>query len=241
MGDLVRVLTNKGTQIFKEYLAEIRNGSTKAPPYELLTDSRSSAEIQWEVEIEKRDFDNKLDAAKFLYERLQILPHLQVDQHVGLWSWLSLYYFDLVCPKNEKGRRLPGQNYRHILDTDFRLYYRHLLTGPYNTYKLHGEKAPLLLSGPLYQLNKYYQELSSRQGFFTNKGIIEAANILYFDIEKGHPKRGAAVTSNKPGTIYRFIDVVQQLDLTYDIYSMSGDEILALLPSEFDEWRPRER
>jgi len=40
-----------------------------------------------------------------------------------------------------------------------------------------------------------------------------------------------------PGTLYRFIDVVQQLGLTYDLYSMTGDQILQLLPSEFDRWR----
>jgi len=41
-----------------------------------------------------------------------------------------------------------------------------------------------------------------------------------------------------PGTLYRFIDVIQQLDLTYDLYSMNGEEILGLLPPEFDRWRP---
>jgi len=33
--------------------------------------------------------------------------------------------------------------------------------------------------------------------------------------------------------------VVQQLDLTHDLYSMTGEEVLSLLPSEFDEWRPK--
>ncbi|MFO7599969.1 MAG: hypothetical protein R6X27_09205 [Candidatus Desulfacyla sp.] len=42
---------------------------------------------------------------------------------------------------------------------------------------------------------------------------------------------------NAPGTLYRFIDVVQQLDLTYDLYSMTGEQILQLLPNEFDRWR----
>jgi hypothetical protein len=31
--------------------------------------------------------------------------------------------------------------------------------------------------------------------------------------------------------------VVQQLDLTYDLYSMTGEQILQLLPGEFDRWR----
>ncbi len=31
------------------------------------------------------------------------------------------------------------------------------------------------------------------------------------------------------------------LDLTYDLHNMTGGEVLSLLPSEFDEWRPKER
>jgi hypothetical protein len=167
-----------------------------------------------------------------------MLPHLQVDQNIGLWSWLSLYYFDLVCPVNENGRRLPGQDYRHILDTDFRRYYYHLLNGPYNIYKLHEEKIPLLLSGPLYRTSTFYLELASRQGFVTNKGVMEAANLLYYDFPQGRPKIAAA-SKKKPGTLLRFINVVQQLDLTHDLYSMNGEEVLNLLPAEFDEWHPK--
>jgi len=237
MGDLVRVLSDKGIQSFKGYLAEIRNGSTKAPPYELLTDPWSSAKIQWEVEIERRDFDSKLEASRFLYDRFRMLPYLQVDQNIGLWSWLSLYYFELVCPRNENGRRLPGQDCRHIIDLDFRRYYYHLLNGPYNIYKLHKEKAPLLLSGPLYRTSTFYLQLASRQGFVTNKGVMEAANLLYYDFLNGRPKI-AALSKKKPGTLFRFIIVIQQLDLTYDLYSMNGEEVLNLLPSEFDEWHP---
>ncbi|MFH1977184.1 MAG: hypothetical protein ABIJ52_16800 [Pseudomonadota bacterium] len=40
-----------------------------------------------------------------------------------------------------------------------------------------------------------------------------------------------------PGTLFRFIDVIQPLDLTYDLYSMSGKDIIGLLPPEFDKWK----
>ena len=44
-----------------------------------------------------------------------------------------------------------------------------------------------------------------------------------------------------PGTLRRFVHVLQQLDVTYDVYGMSGRAILDLLPSEFDAWRERSR
>lgn len=237
MGDLLRVLNEKGIEKFREYLNELREGSTEDPPRELLTDPWFSSKMPGEVKVEKRTFANRQEAAKYLFELFQIFSQAQIDQNIGLWSWLSLYYFDEVCPKNNVGRRIPGHDSRHILDLDYRRYYRHLLIGPYYVYRLHGWPVSILLYGPLHKPSKYYEELSSRKEFITNKGVIEAANKLYFDDAAGKPKRGGS--SNKgPGTLLRFIDVIKQLDLTYDLYSMTGEEIMALLPSEFDEWRP---
>jgi hypothetical protein len=238
IGNRVRTLNNQGIQKFKEYLYNLRQGWTGPSPKEILKSNSFSAEFKGEIEVENRPFSSKLEMAKYLYERLQVLPHPQVDQDVGLWSWLSVYYFDLLCPENNLGKRTPGRDYRYVLDLNFRVYRYHMLLGPYTTYKLHGAGAPLLLHGPLYETGRFYLELSARQAFITNRGIIEAANLLYFDATKGTPKRGAAVTARKPGALIRFIDVVQQLELTYDLYSMNGEEVLALLPSEFDQWRP---
>jgi hypothetical protein len=241
MGDQIRALKERGIQKFREYMAELREGLTREPPAELRTDPSCSSTVMEGLEVENRIFNSKLEIAKYLYDKFQTLSQLHLEQHVGLWSWLSLYYFEQLCPTNHSGARVPGQDSRHILDLDYRLYRYHLLFGPYHIYGLHGEKAPLLLSSPLYETSKYYLELSARQGFITNRGIIEAASLLYFDPVIGKPKRGAAVTARNPGALLRFIDVVQQLDLTYDLYSMSGEEVLGLLPSEFDEWRPNQR
>lgn len=241
MGDSVRTLNEKGIQTFKEYLAELRIGLASSLPVELLEDPGYTAKMKGGLEVEKLTFDSKLDMAQYLFETFQNLPSSQIDQNIGLWSWLSLYYFDQVCPANTAGKKDPGQDCRHILDLDFRRYYRHLLIGPYNTYRLHGERVSLLLYGPLDRINKFYEELSSRQSFFTNKGVIEAANLLYYDPRRKGPKSGAGGATRKPGTLLRFIDVIQQLDLTYDLYSMTGVEVLSLLPSEFDEWVQKER
>jgi hypothetical protein len=60
---------------------------------------------------------------------------------------------------------------------------------------------------------------------------------MYFNESENKPKRGALMEKSSPGTLLRFIDVIQQLDLTYDLYSLNGEEILALLPPEFDKWK----
>ncbi len=43
---------------------------------------------------------------------------------------------------------------------------------------------------------------------------------------------------SRPGNLRHLIAVIQQLDFNYDLYGMRAEEILQLLPAEFDAWRP---
>jgi hypothetical protein len=73
----------------------------------------------------------------------------------------------------------------------------------------------------------------------TNCSLIEVVDTLYFDPESpgaGRPKRGA-LTRSRAGNLRRLISVIQQFDLTYDLYAMTSAQILDLLPKEFERWR----
>jgi hypothetical protein len=145
-----------------------------------------------------------------------------------------------VCPPDESGLRKPGRDYRHILELGYPNGHRHLLAGAwlvYSVYGLQDKLSRLMLWTPLHIESKFHHELASRQTLITNKGILEAADKLYFRESEGRPEKGALMKKAAPGTLRRFIDVIQQLDLTYDLYSMSGEQILTLLPPEFEEWR----
>jgi len=233
-----RVLTDTGIQNFREYLVRLRGGDTAAPPRELLDAPDSSAEFHVPVEIEHRSFASRLDAARYLFGKLG--GKGQVDYNSGLWSWLALFYFDQICPPLENGKRQAGEEARYIPGTRSWRYYRHLLAGPFRVYKLHRECAKVLLSGPLDKPGDFMEQLASRQELITNPAIVGAAAHLYFDEKNQRPKRGAASTKRKPGTLRRFVDLVQQLDLTYDLYSMQPAELVQLLPKEFDVWRSPE-
>ena len=93
------------------------------------------------------------------------------------------------------------------------------------------------MSTELNSESSIYHQLASRQNLISNSSIVELADYLYFDPNKGAPKKGAP-TKGRPGNIFRFVSIMQQFDLTYDLYSMSYKEILTLLPSEFKEWLP---
>lgn len=196
--------------------------------------------LGWEPEVEQQNFETRLQLAQYLDGLLDGVENDGLENTVGLWSWLSLFYFDQVCPPEESGLRKPGRDYRHILEPGYPYGHRHLLAGAWLVYSVHGlqEKlSRLMLWTPLHIESMFHHELASRQTLITNMGILEAADRLYFRESEGRPEKGALIKKAAPGTLQRFIDVIQQLDLTYDLYSMSGEQILALLPPEFDEWK----
>lgn len=236
----IRQLTDRGVEAFRDYLSGLRAGSEAAPPAALLTDAGMSQPVRGGGHVEARSFQSRLDAARYLQDVLTDAASGAIESEVGLWGWLSLFYFDQVCPPDAAGRRRPGRDYRHILEPGYPFGHRHLLGGSHLVYSVYacGETlSPLLLNTPLHIENKYCHELTSRQGFITNRGVMEAATRLYLDPRTQKPKRGGQVRRNAPGTLYRFIDVIQQLDLNYDLYSMTGREVISLLPAEFDQWK----
>ena len=236
----VRKLNNKGIDQFRKYLSRVANGSIESPPYHLLTAAETSVSIDHHASVRHRIFNSRLDAAKCLDEQLSGWDQENIETDVHLWSWLSLFYFDQVCPPDDSGKRKPGREYRHILEPGYPNGHRHLLCGPYMVYTTYGLNETLsaaLLCTPIPVENSFHHQLAVRQSLITNKGIMEAVHMLYFDHSTGRPKRGSQMKKKTPGTLFRFIDVIQQLDLTYDLYSMSGKDIIGLLPPEFDKWK----
>ncbi|GAB4373677.1 MAG: hypothetical protein Kow0062_10970 [Acidobacteriota bacterium] len=234
---LVRRLTKHGIARFREYLEALRSGSRDEPPLHLLADPRASEPRENDATVEPREFATRLEFARYLAGVFAEEDAALLGEDVGLWSWLSLFWFEQVCPRRPDGTRAPGRDYRHVLEPGFRYGHRHLLAGPFLVYRICNEDAPLLLSSPLHRENAFHHELASRQALLSNPSIIRAVHLLYRDERTGRPRRGA-YGKGKPGTLRRFVDVIQQLDLNYDLYSMSAEAIVDLLPTEFDRWKP---
>lgn len=235
----LRRLNQKGIEEFRMYLSALRSGEIAELPYSLLTSPNTSAPVQDGPDIEPMTFLTRLDAARYMDRTFSNLKLDSIETDVGLWSWLSLFYFDQVCPPSPSKSRKPGRDYRHILEPGYRHGHMHLLGGAYLVYTVYGlreELSKLLLYTPLHAESKFHHQLATRQGLITNRGVLEAVHLMYMTPESETPKRGA-LASNTPGGLLRFIAVIQQLDLTYDLYSMTGEQILQLLPSEFDRWR----
>ncbi len=231
----LRRLNENGIRQFAGYLQQIRNGAQfHASPAILHVDEFSSP-VSPPVQIEQLAFANKFEAAKYLAETLAPLGSIVDD--AGLWSWLALYYFEQLSPAGEDGLRRPRQNYHYIPSNEGWAADRHLLAGPCKLYLTHGLYARLLLYPKVHEHGQFIYDLGFRRELIANRGLIEAIDILYWDPKRNRPKRGAS-SSGKGGGLRRLIAVLQQLDFNYDLFGMSAHEILALLPDEFDPWRP---
>ena len=65
----------------------------------------------------------------------------------------------------------------------------------------------------------------------------KAAHTLYLDKTNGKIRRGAAGKGG--GASRRLRQVRRQLDVTWDLFALSSDQILEKLPKEFDQFKPQ--
>jgi len=232
----LRTLNDLGLDMFREYLNELRAGSTGAPPSDLLTDDDTSMAMDQDIEMEDATFPNRRAAAAYLKNLLKSLTFTEVESNISLWSWLDLFFFDSTCPPDSEGARKPGADYRHILSIDFRHKYRHLLFGPYRIFLAHPDSAYSLLCGPLDKPGDFNEQVGSRIEKISNSGLIKALDDLYYSEDSNRVKKGAS-DRKKRGSLRRFLEVTDQFDVTFDLFSMTPEQIEGLLPVEFNVWR----
>lgn len=236
----LRMLTPIGIQEFRDYLNRVRAGVPERTPRELLQDDKSTALRDGlpTVDVDDVSFSSKREAAQYLVSTLSLLPAEFVRHEIGLWAWLTLFYFDQLAPISPNGVRKLLAEDLYIPSSHHQRRYRHLLLGPYLAYRLHKENARLLLTKPLHVWSDLEEQLMGLQEIMQMPGGWELADLLYFNPETGQPKRGVT-NRKKPGTVRRLRDVLLQLDVTFDVYGMKGPELLSLLPPEFERFAPK--
>ena len=230
---------DEGLQRFHHFLDALSVDPGFAIPTDLLTDPSCVEPVAPAVEIESRQFVNRMESATYLDACLSGVTECDVQRDVGLWTWLTLFYFDQVCPADAHGRRTPRERawYVPAFDDAFR-HYRHVLAGSWRVYSAHRDdprRAMIFLYQPLHTLGQFYSQLASRQEYVTNPAVIAAATRLYLS-PQDQPQSGTR-TEKSRGSVFRFVALMDQFDLTWDLYGTTADRILEMLPAEFDRFR----
>ena len=100
---------------------------------------------------------------------------------------------------------------------------------------MHDSAARFTLAGPLHVHGEAAEQLGAYQEVITCKPLIAAISSLAWDADRASLKRGFG--GSGPGSARRVPVVAKQFCLTYDLDSMRPEQILALLPREFDRFR----
>ncbi len=231
----LREFTDDGIRQFRESINKIRVNDIDQDFSELLTDDQVTSIIKRDVLQERQLPSSKLEAATYIHNIVDPLPIDNTFYRPGLWTWLSAFYFDSICPIKEDGTRVVLDDRKYIL-TRGRGNYRHLLAGPVQVFHSYGNTSHILLSGKVSVGGDMYEQLAGKMYISSMKGVVQAVDILYWDVEKKQPIVGAT-SRNKPGNVRRFGDIMKQFKLTYNLTAMDGPEIISLLPKEFDKYK----
>lgn len=233
----IRIFNDEGLNEFERVIAEIRSGNMKEIPETLLYDEQYSEIFEPIINTERVQFKNKNELVPYLVAQLNLKgnKHLYFDK--GLWSWLSALYFNNICPPDGNGKRKINESAFYILKDpkNYTKYYRHLLAYPCRLYSELGDSSKIFLIGTFQKRGEITEQFGAYQEIALNKGILDAANILYWDEQTGNLKRGAA--SKGGGSARRLVRIIRQYQMTYDLNSMTGNEIVELLPAEFVKWK----
>ncbi len=240
----IREFNKTGLQRFEQLLDKLKdnppltqwNEKLRSEIDEILFNNEFTSEFGEGYDIDRdKEFENRYHFGKYLFG---IFRSKHVEKEIGMLSWLALLFFDQVCKKSAKSNRLQIlSKYRYIpeIENSWR-FYRHLVLTPVLVWQRLKEDSILLLSNPLYESGDAVEQLMSRQDFIANERILTVAKKLYFDEQKKKPKP-RTFSDSEPGNAKRLArDIVPQLSMTYDLYDAPVNQIIDLLPSEFDQW-----
>jgi len=232
-------LTDHALAAFADYLNTLSKLPSAAVPGGLLTAPQNAEVVAPGLEIESEVFSSRMEAASYLDSILSQVSGTDIQRDVKLWSWLTVFYFDQVCPARQDGDRIVGaQRAKWIPEVEeSRRFYRHAILGPYLAYRAHRDaptRASVLLSDPMHITTSEAFRLFIETTFINMKGPVELATEFYFNPSTRKLRRGAGTKG--AGGLRRYIGVLQQLDVTFDLHRVGVVQLKKLLPSEFDKW-----
>lgn len=233
----LRRFNEAGLLAFQAILDAISDGSDTSQLDQIIADPAYTEVAEPIVTIERRQFTSRLDLARYLHGRFEAAQFRATPSDGGMWSWMACFYFLDICPKNKDGKLAPGTSPRWISrSSDWRRYYRHLVAGPFGIYRAHRahpERALALLCQHPGRPGELVEQLASRQQVVTNPAIVGTATRLFVDSGTGRLRRNSS--GKGKGSPRRFVAILEQFDVTWDLSSLTTSELEAMLPAEFKQ------
>jgi hypothetical protein len=234
----IRQLNHKGLNEFEKFVRVLRSGTQLNIPHYLLEQEEYSVKVNLDVDVDRnKTFATRFEIGFYLDSLLRNhdIQHLIGDQ--GFWSWFALLWFEQLCPlKNGVAR--PYKEYNYVLSKRYNHRPRHAIYMTWQLVSRYGEAAKFMLCKEPHTRGEITEQLMARQDILSSESAMRLASKLYYDAANGTFKRGAA-SRKSAGCVSRFISWIQQLQLNYDIYSITAQGLERLLPKEFERFKDK--
>lgn len=227
-----------GIAEFLRRIESLRGGGEAEIDDALVNDASLTQPIVPEVLLERPIFKTKRDAGAYLSERTRAVRASHGDNDRGLWTWLSAWHWNAVCPIREDGRRKVLAPYNYVFGHLFeKRKSQHLLAVAVRLF----EEAPrsrLLLDTPAHSLTALVEQVSTRLQMTRIRGFFDLLDLLYFDPSSGRAKPGVVDPNGvRPGDLrHRLPARIRQLEVTHDLTNLTAEQLLNLLGDEFRQW-----
>tara|TARA_R110002074_G_scaffold365307_1_gene539049 strand:- start:15 stop:725 length:711 start_codon:yes stop_codon:yes gene_type:complete len=230
-----RKLNDKGVVEFEKYLDICKTGVIRNIPIHLIDEEDYSEPLEFKLDLEVKDFPSRYELGVYLAVKLSHVSRQLLIQDYNFWTTLALLWFDSFCPREKSGARKPRAIHNYILSRNFRHRPRHAVLTTWQLVDQYAEESRFLLSKEMPVRGELIEQMMARQDFISRKGVMKAASYLYSDQEKKTFKKGSTGRTT-PGCVYRYVTWLNQVDLTYDLFEMTADQIMKILPKEFERF-----
>ena len=231
----LRCFNPDGIEAFRSYLRKCKNNPLLPPPWDLLENPNLTVP-EGDIELEDRLFSTKRELGEYLHTALSPLPKDKLERSSGLWTWLTLFFFNNVAPQDAEGKREIYEEKRYIFDfSSYRNRGNHILQMTWRIIEIAPQFNRIMTSTPPDKINKTCWYIMSSPYLTRIKCIFEVIDRLYWDEKTGGPKFGLIESKKKPGAlVYRFLPRIHQLEKNYDLTELDADTLIELLGKEFD-------
>ena len=227
----LREFTEHGMKVFQRAFEGQLDEAVIDPTDPALTDRISGTN-----ELDVENWQTSKDMAEAIINACGTVALADLLRRPGLWAWLSFVLRDQVYPRLKSGQRKLGEVHRWYpanID-DYQKGQRHLVRMPVLLLSSFGDDADHLLLGAPSIPGELREQLTSQQDMF-HPTVQAATRKLYFDSETGTLRSGAG--GKGAGSSRRFAQVRKQLDVTWDLFALSPDQLIEKLPKEFDRFK----
>ena len=233
-----RELTSRGVARARQFLSELRENPNgrKSPPRDLLRGPEYTRPFGGDLSVDFRwhPFASRREIGEYLAPKLRPF-RAWIGGRTSFWSWLGMYHFEETVRIVDGAVQLSPLDEMFVLDPldeqNLRGIHRHCLRAAWQVYEIYGEKAAFLLDQPPTARGDIADRIFQSQRIFNSVGIVPLILGLYTDGTR--PKRGF---QGRPGGLRHLLRVLDQLERTHDIYGMSPEALVRVLPTEFDPW-----